>query len=281
VSSDQNTIKLTVRDYYAGRARQADDLSGNACCDTADRAICGGNYDPEDLRWLPDDAQLFTLGCGNPTALAELQPGETVLDFGSGAGLDVLLSARRVGPEGIAYGLDMTDEMLEVAQANQEKAGVANARFLKGEMENVPLPDASVDVIISNCVVNLSPDKDRVLGEAFRVLKPGGRIAISDIVVRGEIPAALRSDLEAWSGCIAGALSDEEYTAKLHRAGFDQVDIETTRTYSLANLEDAGEGEAGNCWKSLAPLPRDEQERIVSRFTSSFIRAQKPVQGQR
>ena len=210
-----------------------------------------------------------------PSRLAELQPGETVLDFGSGAGLDVLLSARRVAPDGIAYGLDMTDEMLEVARANQEKAGVANACFLKGEMEDVPLPDASVDVIISNCVVNLSPDKDKVLGEAFRVLKPGGRIAISDIVVRGEIPDTLRSDLEAWSGCIAGALSDAEYTAKLQRAGFEQVDIETTRTYSLSTLCGDGDGDISGCWKSLAHLPKDEQERIVSRFTSSFVRARK------
>ena len=277
MSSDQ-TIKLTVRDYYAGRARQADDLSGNACCDPADRAISGGNYAAEDLGWLPDDAQVFSLGCGNPIALAELQPGETVLDFGSGAGLDVLLSARRVGPEGIAYGLDMTDEMLEVARANQEKAGLTNARFLKGEMENVPLPDASVDVIISNCVVNLSPDKDRVLGEAFRVLKPGGRIAISDIVVRGEIPDTLRSDLEAWSGCIAGALSDMEYTAKLRHAGFEQVDIETTRTYSLSTLCCGEEDEpADGRWKSLSHLSREEQERIVSGFTSSFVRARKPL----
>ena len=277
MSSNDNTIRLTVRDYYAGRARQADDLSGNACCDAADRAISGGNYDHDDLRWLPDDTQVFTLGCGNPTALADLQPGETVLDFGSGAGLDVLLSARRVGPGGIAYGLDMTDEMLEVARANQEKAGVPNARFLKGEMEDVPLPEASVDVIISNCVVNLSPDKDRVLSEAFRVLKPGGRIAISDIVVRGEIPAALRTDLEAWSGCIAGALSDEEYTTKLLRAGFEQIDIETTRTYSLSGLcGGSNDEDIGSRWRSLVHLLQDEQERIVSRFTSSFIRARKP-----
>ena len=273
MSSDQ-TIKLTVRDYYAGRALQADDLSGNACCDPADRAISGGNYDPEDLRWLPDDAQVFSLGCGNPIALAELQPGETVLDFGSGAGLDVLLSARRVAPEGTAYGLDMTDEMLEVARANQEKAGVTNAQFLKGEMENVPLPDASVDVIISNCVVNLSPDKDRALSEAFRVLKPGGRIAISDIVVRGEIPDTLRSDLEAWSGCIAGALNDAEYTAKLQGAGFHQIDLETTRRYSLDSL--CGTEEDTGYWKSLSHLSRHEQEEIVSRFTSSFVRARKP-----
>ena len=273
MSSDQ-TIKLTVRDYYAGRALQADDLSGNACCDPADRAISGGNYDPEDLRWLPDDAQVFSLGCGNPIALAELQPGETVLDFGSGAGLDVLLSARRVAPEGTAYGLDMTDEMLEVARANQEKAGVTNAQFLKGEMENVPLPDASVDVIISNCVVNLSPDKGRVLSEAFRVLKPGGRIAISDIVVRGEIPDTLRSDLEAWSGCIAGALNDAEYTAKLQGAGFHQIDLETTRRYSLDSL--CGTEEDTGYWKSLSHLSRHEQEEIVSRFTSSFVRARKP-----
>ena len=274
MSSDQNAIKLTVRDYYAGRALQADDLAGNACCDPADRAISGGNYDPEDLRWLPDDAQVFSLGCGNPTALAELQPGETVLDFGSGAGLDVLLAARRVAPNGIAYGLDMTDEMLVVARANQEKSGVTNARFLKGEMENVPLPDASVDVIISNCVVNLSPDKNRVLSEAFRVLKPGGRIAISDIVVRGEIPDSLQSDLEAWSGCIAGALSDADYTAKLHNAGFNDIDIETTRSYSLESL--CGAEDNSGYWKSLSHLSRQEQEEIISRFTSSFVRAKKP-----
>ena len=276
MSSDQNVIKLTVRDHYAERARQATASPAASCCGASDDPICGVNYDPEELRWLPDDAQLFTLGCGNPTALAELQPGETVLDFGSGAGLDVLLSARRVGPDGMAYGLDMTDEMLAVARSNQEKAGVANARFLKGEMEAVPLPDDSVDVIISNCVVNLSPDKDGVLAEAFRLLKPGGRVAISDIVVRGEIPAALRSDLEAWSGCIAGALSDADYTSKLARAGFEAIDIETTRTYSLADLVPAENGEDASPWKSLAHLPQNQQEDIVNRFTSSFVRARKP-----
>lgn len=275
MTSDQKTIKLTVREHYAERARVGQ-ATGNACCGGAEDAICSANYDPQDLAWLPEDASVFSLGCGNPSALAELKAGERVLDFGSGAGLDVLLSARRVGPDGMAYGLDMTDEMLEVARSNQQKAGVTNAQFLKGEMEDVPLPDDSVDVIISNCVVNLSPDKDAVLKEAFRVLKPGGRIAISDIVVRGQIPEALHRDLEAWSGCIAGALSDEEYTRKLQNAGFDKIDIETTRSYSLEQVGSLEEGEGDGCWKSLADLPREEQEQIVSRFTSCFVRATKP-----
>ena len=267
---EQQTIKESVRSNYAQKAREGG-VSRSACCNPATDLFSSNTYDAQEVAWLPTDANIFSLGCGNPTALAELKSGEVVLDLGSGAGLDVLLSARRVGPTGLAYGLDMTDEMLEVARRNQERTGVPNARFLKGDMENVPLPDSSVDVIISNCVVNLSPDKDRVLQEAFRVLKSGGRIAISDIVVRGELPESVRHDLEAWSGCIAGALSDQEYSEKLQAAGFAEIDIETTRTYSLEDVE------GGECFRSLAELPLEEKQEAVSRLTSSFIRARKPA----
>lgn len=266
--SDQQAIKESVRRRYAQCAQEAQ-APASGCCGSGD-AVTKDLYARQEVDWLPADANLLSLGCGNPTALAELRTGEVVLDLGSGAGLDVLLSARRVGPAGKAYGLDMTDEMLELARRNKERAGVPNAEFLKGEMENIPLPGASVDVIVSNCVVNLSPDKDRVLQEAFRVLKPGGRIAISDIVVRGEVPEALRRDLEAWAGCIAGALSDVEYTGKLRAAGFQDVGIETTRTYSLEEVECKG------CWKGLAELSVEERQQVVSRFTSSFVRARKP-----
>jgi arsenite methyltransferase len=185
---------------------------------------------------VPDTAIKASLGCGNPTALAELKPGEVVLDLGSGGGIDVLLSARRVGPTGKAYGFDMTDEMLALAEENKRKSGLTNVEFLKGEIENIPLPDQSVDVIISNCVINLSSDKDRVLKEAFRVLKPGGRFAISDVVVRGRVPAEIKKSLELWAGCVAGALSEEDYLEKLAKAGFDNIDIEATRIY---NVDDA------------------------------------------
>ncbi len=267
--ADEQTVRQAVRTHYAQRAREAQE-AGAECCGSDDDAICRNHYDPQEVGWLSGDVNLFSLGCGNPTALAELHSGEAVLDLGSGAGLDVLLSARRVGPTGTAYGLDMTDEMLELARRNVERAGVANAQFLKGNMESIPLPNASVDVVISNCVVNLSPDKDQVLREAFRVLKPGGRIAISDIVVRGEMPEVLRRDLEAWSGCLAGALSDVEYAEKLGAAGFQGIDIETTRTYSLEDVDEKG------CWRSLVELPTEERRRVVSRFTSSFVRARKP-----
>src|SRR5205807_3001948 len=193
-------------------------------------------YDAAETAALPEGAVLASLGCGNPTALAALNPGETVLDLGSGGGIDVLLSAKRVGPTGKAYGLDMTDEMLALARANQRKAGVANVEFLKGEIEHIPLPDNSVDVIISNCVINLSADKDREFAEAFRVLRPGGRFAVSDVVVRGEVPPDVRRSIELWVGCIAGALQDSQYVDKLARAGFDGIDIEPTRVY---NVEDA------------------------------------------
>jgi ubiquinone/menaquinone biosynthesis C-methylase UbiE len=209
------------------------------------------------------------LGCGNPTALAELKPGETVLDLGSGGGIDVLLSAKRVGPTGKAYGLDMTDEMLALARENQRKAGVENVEFLKGEIENIPLPDNSVDVIISNCVINLSADKDRVLREAFRVLKPGGRFAVSDIVVRGEVPAEIRRSVELWVGCMAGALEESEYLAKLTKAGFDVVGIEPTRIYRVADARESLSS-AGIDVEVIAPL-------VDGKFMSAFVRAKKPI----
>ncbi len=217
---------------------------------------------------LPDKAVLASLGCGNPTALIDLKPGETVLDLGSGGGIDVLLSARRVGPAGKAYGLDMTDEMLALARENQRDAGVTNVEFLKGEIENIPLPDNSVDVVISNCVINLSADKDRVLQEAFRVLRPGGRFAVSDVIVRGEVPEAVRRSMLLWVGCIAGALEESDYRTKLSRACFTHVDIEPTRVY---NIEDARQflTESGVNVDEIAPL-------VDGKFASAFIRATKP-----
>jgi ubiquinone/menaquinone biosynthesis C-methylase UbiE len=215
-------------------------------------------------------AMQASLGCGNPTALAQLNPGETVLDLGSGGGIDVLLSARRVGPNGKAYGLDMTDDMLALARENQRKAGVENVEFLKGEIENIPLPDNSVDVIISNCVINLSADKDRVLREAFRVLKPGGRFAVSDVVVRGEVPEAIRKSMLLWVGCVAGALKDYDYVAKLARAGFDAIDIEPTRVY---NIEEA------RAFLSAEGVDVDAiPAEVEGKFISAFIRATKPAE---
>jgi ubiquinone/menaquinone biosynthesis C-methylase UbiE len=209
-----------------------------------------------------------SLGCGNPTALAELKPGETVLDLGSGGGIDVLLSARRVGPTGKAYGLDMTDDMLALARENQKKAGVDNVEFLKGEIENIPLPDNSVDVIISNCVINLSADKDRVLREAFRVLKPGGRFAVSDVIVRGEVPEEIRKSMLLWVGCIAGALKDYDYVAKLTKAGFESIDIEPTRVY---NIDDA------RAFLSTEGVDVDAiASQVEGKFISAFVRAKKP-----
>ena len=218
---------------------------------------------------MPDLALKASLGCGNPTALAELKPGETVLDLGSGGGIDVLLSARRVGPTGKAYGLDMTDEMLALAEENKRKSGLENVEFLKGEIEHIPLPDNSVDVIISNCVINLSGDKDRVIEEAFRVLKPGGRFAVSDVVVRGDVPAEIRKSMELWVGCVAGALGDYEYVAKLAKAGFDGIDIETTRVYSIEDARTflAGEG------LDVDALAKE----VDGTFISGFIRATKPA----
>src|SRR3954468_16672799 len=226
-------VREVVKEKYGEAARRiiegkglpADCCSQTSCCDGSAAASCdpitSNLYDEAQAGQIPEAALKASLGCGNPTALAKLNPGETVLDLGSGGGIDVLLSARRVGPTGKAYGLDMTDEMLALARENQRKAGVANVEFLKGEIESIPLPDASVDAIISNCVINLSADKDRVFAEAFRVLKPGGRFAVSDVVVRGEVPAAVRRSVELWIGCIAGALDESDYRAKLAKAGFD------------------------------------------------------------
>jgi arsenite methyltransferase len=266
-------IKETVQQKYGEAAARA--RSGGASCGCGSSAGCGPDpmtsnlYGDAEAAAIPPEALLASLGCGNPTALAELTAGETVLDLGSGGGIDVLLSARRVGPTGKAFGLDMTDEMLALARDNQQKAGLSNVEFLKGEIEHIPLPDSSVDVIISNCVINLSADKNRVMAEAFRVLKPGGRLAVSDVVVRGgDVPEAMRRSMELWVGCVAGALEENEYRDTLARAGFDGVEIEPTRVYRAADarqfLREAGLGDDG-----LA-------EQVDGRIMSAFIRARKP-----
>ena len=266
-------VKAVVKEKYGEAATRA--AAGQTSCGCgATEAGCGDPitsnlYDLEQLGSLPAEAVVASLGCGNPTALADLKAGETVLDLGSGGGIDVLLSARRVGPRGKAYGLDMTDEMLALARENQRKSGVTNVEFLRGEIEHIPLPDDSVDVVISNCVINLSADKDAVLREAFRVLKPGGRFAVSDIVVRGhDVPADVRRSMELWIGCIAGALEESDYRSKLAAAGFEQVDVEPTRIYKVedakAFLESAGPG--------LAQLA----ETVDGKFMSAFVRATKP-----
>ncbi len=264
-------VKGAVREKYGEAARRVS-AGRSSCCGGASAADCNpitaNLYDHSETGALPQEAVLASLGCGNPTALAQLNAGETVLDLGSGGGIDVLLSARRVGPSGKAYGLDMTDEMLALARENQRKAGLDNVEFLKGEIEQVPLPDNSVDVIISNCVINLSADKDRVLREAFRVLKPGGRFAVSDVVTRGEIPGAVRSDILLWVGCIAGALQDVEYSAKLEAAGFESVAITPTRVYGIA---DVAEFLAGKGVDLAAIAPQTD-----GKFISAFIRAVKP-----
>ena len=259
-------MKDTVKAKYGEAAmRVLGGQAGTCGCDP----VSANLYDAAETAALPEGAMLASLGCGNPTALAELHEGEIVLDLGSGGGIDVLLSGRRVGPTGKAYGLDMTDEMLALARENQRKAGVTNVEFLKGEIENIPLPEASVDVIISNCVINLSADKRRVLGEAFRVLKPGGRFAVSDVVVRGEIPPAVRRSMELWVGCVAGALEEGEYRALLAGAGFVEVGVEPTRIYAF---EDARAVLAG------AGLDADVLAREVGgRIMGAFVRARKPV----
>src|ERR1700740_896130 len=238
-------IKSIVQEKYGAAAKRAASGQGSACCGTSPASSIEGCdpipsnlYAEGETSAVPEAALRASLGCGNPTALAKLQPGENVLDLGSGGGIDVLLSARRVGPAGKAYGLDMTDEMLVLAEENKRKSGITNVEFLKGEIENIPLPNNSVDVIVSNCVINLSGDKDRVLREAFRVLKPGGRVAISDVVVRGEVPAEIRKSIELWVGCIAGALEEYEYRDKLFRAGFESIDIEPTRVYKSDEARD-------------------------------------------
>jgi SAM-dependent methyltransferase len=265
-----NAITEAVQQKYGEAAQQArrGEKAGCGCATTCCDTITSNLYDDAQAAAVPAEAMLASLGCGNPTALAELKPGEVVLDLGSGGGIDVLLSAKRVGPAGKAYGLDMTDEMLALARENQAKSGLANVEFLKGEIENIPLPDQSVDVIISNCVINLSADKDRVIAEAFRVLKPGGRFAVSDVVVRGEVPAEVRHSMELWTGCIAGALEENSYRRKLTQAGFENVEVEPTRIYSGTDARQLL-GDAGLF-----------DERVLAdidgRFMSAFVRAQKP-----
>src|SRR4030081_678751 len=267
-------IKEVVKQKY-GEAALRVKSGGSSCCGAAPGNGCGDPitanlYDTLQATQIPEEALLASLGCGNPTALANLNPGETVLDLGSGGGIDVLLSAKRVGATGKAYGLDMTDEMLALARANQEKAGVENVEFLKGTIENIPLPENTVDVIISNCVVNLSADKDRVLAEAFRVLKPGGRLAGSDVVVRGEVPAEIRRSMELWVGCIAGALEEKEYQEKLARAGFESIEVEPTRVYKAEEARD---------FLAAAGLDPDTVgPQIDGKFISAFVRATKPAQ---
>jgi arsenite methyltransferase len=270
---DDANIKELVKERYAQAALHVGS-GGSSCCGAAPAGsgcdpITSNLYDASQAGQIPEQALQASLGCGNPTALAKLNPGDTVLDLGSGGGIDVLLSARRVGPIGKAYGLDMTDEMLALANENKRKAGVDNVEFLKGEMEHIPLPDNSVDVVISNCVINLSSDKDRVLKEAFRVLKPGGRFAVSDVVTRGEILPEIRKSMLLWVGCVAGALEETDYRNKLASAGFEQIDLEPTRIY---RLEDAREFLSGQNLDVDAIAPQ-----VDGKFMSAFVRAVKPA----
>jgi arsenite methyltransferase len=268
-------IKEVVKEKYGEAAKRVVAGARSACCGTSPAsAIEGGDpitsnlYGEGETSVIPETALQASLGCGNPTALAKLQAGEIVLDLGSGGGIDVLLSARRVGPTGKAFGLDMTDEMLALAEENKRKSGLTNVEFLRGEIESIPLPANSVDVIVSNCVINLSGDKDRVLQEAFRVLKPGGRFAISDVVVRGEVPIEIRKSMELWVGCVAGALSDRDYRQKLAAAGFEAIDIEETRVYNVADAREFLSA-AGVDADAIAPKVQDK-------FISAFVRARKP-----
>lgn len=265
-------VREAVRRRYAQAARAVLEHSAASCCGPSSASSCCGSepisladiagYRPEQVQELPTEAVLASLGCGNPVALAALEPGQDVLDLGSGGGIDVLLSARRVAPSGTAYGIDMTDEMLALAERNRREAGIENARFLKGHIEDLPLPDASVDVVISNCVINLSADKAAVLCEAFRVLRPGGRFAVSDIVTRGPLPEALRADLAAWSSCISGALDEHEYVRLLEAAGFVDISVEPTRSLTGADL--------GECCGGLGEVE----------VLSAFVRARKPDVGE-
>jgi len=267
-------LKEVVREKYGQAAQRVKDGSRSPCCSAS--ACCDGSVDPitsnlygsDETKELPQEAVLASLGCGNPTVLAELKPGEIVLDLGSGGGIDVLLSARRVGTTGKAYGLDMTDEMLALARENQRKAGVENVEFVKGEIENIPLPDNSVDVVISNCVINLSADKNRVLREAFRVLKPGGRFAVSDVVTRGEAPPEVRESMLLWVGCIAGALEEREYIGRLAKTGFESIELEPTCIYDIEDARQFLSGE-GIDVDAIAP-------QVEGKFMSAFIRAVKP-----
>jgi arsenite methyltransferase len=272
-------LREAVRERYSRTALEvlntgqitAESCCSSSCCSPGDSDLVTSElYSSVELGELPAAATLASLGCGNPTALAELKPGERVLDLGSGGGIDVLLSARRVGPTGFAFGLDMTGAMLELAERNRVEANVENVRFLKGVIEDIPLPDNAVDVVISNCVINLSADKGRVLREAYRVLSPGGRFAVSDIVFLGNFPPAIRTDLEAWAGCIAGALEEQVYRQLLAEAGFFNIEIEVTRRYSIQDVADSGGS------SSLASLTDSERAGIDGKFVSAFIRAQKP-----
>jgi arsenite methyltransferase len=269
-----DNIKEIVKEKY-GEAALRVGTGGSSCCGGAPAAstnccdpITSNLYDAAQAGQIPEEAMLASLGCGNPTALAKLNPGETVLDLGSGGGIDVLLSARRVGPTGKAYGLDMTDEMLALANENKRKSGLSNVEFLKGEIEHIPLPANSVDVVISNCVINLSSDKDRILAEAFRVLKPGGRLAVSDVVTKGDVPAEIRKSVLAWVGCVAGALDQDEYRAKLQAAGFAQIDLEPTRIYRVNDAREFLSGQGIDVDK-IAP-------QVDGKFMSAFVRATKP-----
>jgi arsenite methyltransferase len=283
-------LRETVRAKYAAQARRVTESSGSccepSCCGGTAMAdpITGGLYAKDEVAGVPEDALQASLGCGNPTALAELEPGETVLDLGSGGGIDVLLSARRVGPTGFAYGLDMTDEMLALAEQNKAAAGAENVQFLKGHIEEIPLPDASVDVVISNCVINLAADKGQVLREAYRVLKPGGRFAVSDVVAQGALPDDLRRDMEAWVGCVAGALEEQEYRRLLTDVGFADVEVEVTRVYDPKELAESTRGSDSSCCDSdccsgaaewdLSAYGRFEAS--GGRLVSAFVRAHKP-----
>jgi arsenite methyltransferase len=280
VPENDEKLRAAVRDRYSRTALEVlqtgqstdERCCSSGCCTTGESDLVTSElYSSAELSELPGTATLASLGCGNPTALAELKPGERVLDLGSGGGIDVLLSAKRVGPTGFAYGLDMTDAMLELAERNRIEANVENARFLKGVIENIPLPENTVDVVISNCVINLSADKEQVIREAFRVLTSGGRFAVSDIVFLGHFPMAIRNDLEAWAGCIAGALEEDTYRQLLAEAGFTNIEIEVTRRYSLQDVADSG----GSF--SLASLTENERAEVDGKFVSAFIRAQKPI----
>jgi arsenite methyltransferase len=272
--TEPNSITPAVKEKYGEAATRVSAGGVASCGSSPSSTCCGGDpitanlYEAGQTVGIPEQAVLASLGCGNPTALAQLKPGETVLDLGSGGGIDVLLSAKRVGPGGKAYGLDMTDEMLALARQNQQKAGTQNVEFLKGEIENIPLPSNAVDVVISNCVINLSADKDRVLAEAFRVLRPGGRLAVSDVVVKGDVPAEIRRSVELWVGCVAGALKDSEYTSKLSAAGFEDISIEPTRVY---RAEDARQ------FLTTEGVDPESIASIEGKFMSAFIRARKPI----
>jgi len=279
-SKSDEQLREAVRERYSRTALEvlstgqtaAESCCSSSCCSPVDNnPVTSELYSSAELDELPTTAALASLGCGNPTALAELKPGERVLDLGSGGGIDVLLSARRVGPTGFAYGLDMTDSMLELAERNRIEAGVENVRFLKGEIEDIPLSDNAVDVVISNCVINLSADKGQVLREAYRVLSPGGHFAVSDVVFLGHFPQVIRSDLEAWAGCIAGALEEETYRQLLAEAGFTNIEIEVTRRYSIQDVADSGGS------TSIEALSDSERAGVDGKFVSAFIRARKPL----